>query len=138
MIKYCVIDTNVLVSAMLKCDSVPGRVLKHIFRGNLIPVFNEEILCEYREVLFRKKFNFSEEDIYMVLESLQEQGISIDAKRLDVDLPDTKDIVFYEVVMEIQKRNSTYLVTGNIKHFPKESFVITPREMLDILEENCR
>lgn len=58
MIRYGVIDTNVLVSAMLKGNSVPGLVLKHVFSGNLIPVFNDKILEEYREVLYRKKFSF--------------------------------------------------------------------------------
>lgn len=138
MIRYGVIDTNVLVSAMLKGNSVPGLVLKHVFSGNLIPVFNDKILEEYREVLYRKKFSFSEEDVHIVLESLKEQGISIDAGKLDIELPDVKDVVFYEVVMEKRKKDSAYLVTGNIKHFPKEPFVVTPREMLEILDENVR
>lgn len=135
MIRYGVIDTNVLVSAMLKWDSVPGLVLRRVFSGNLVPVFNDEILEEYREVLHRKKFPFSEEDVRIVLESLQEQGISIVAGKLDIELPDAKDVVFYEVVMEKRKKDSAYLVTGNIKHFPKETFVVTPREMLEILYE---
>lgn len=138
MTRYGVIDTNVLVSAMLKWDSVPGLVLKHVFGGNLVPVFNDKILEEYQEVLLRKKFPFAEEDVYMVLESLQEQGISIDAGKLEIELPDEKDVVFYKVVMEKRKKDSAYLVTGNIKHFPKEPFVVTPREMLEILEENDR
>ncbi len=138
MIRYGVIDTNVLVSAVLKRNSVPGLVLKHVFSGNLVPVFNDKILEEYREVLHRKKFPFSEEDVHIVLESLEEQGISIDAGKLDIELPDAKDVVFYEVVMEKRKKDSAYLVTGNIKHFPKEPFVVTPREMLEILDENER
>ena len=116
MTRYGVIDTNVLVSAMLKWNSVPGRVLKHVFSGKLTPVFNEEIIDEYREVLLRKKFHFPEEAVYTVLESLQEQGISIDAEELDIELPDAKDVVFYKVVMEKRKKDSAYLVTGNIKH----------------------
>lgn len=75
MIRYGMIDTNVLVSAMLKWNSVPGSVLKHVFSGNLVPVFNEEIFDEYHRVLLRKKFSFSEEDVHILLESLQEQGI---------------------------------------------------------------
>lgn len=135
MTRYVVIDTNVLVSAMLKENSVPGLVLKHVFSKNLIPVFNEEILDEYCEVLLRKKFHFPKEAVFTVLEILQEQGISINAGKLNIALPDAKDIVFYEVVMEKRKKNSTFLVTGNIKHFPKEPFIVTPREMLDILEK---
>lgn len=136
MTRYGVIDTNVLVSAMLKWNSVPGLVLKHVFGGNLVPVFNEEILGEYREVLLRKKFHFPQEAVYTVLQSLQKQGILIEAGKLDIELPDAKDVVFYEVVMEKQKKDSAYLVTGNIKHFPKKPFIVTPREMLEILEGN--
>ena len=49
-------------------------------------------------------------------------------------LPDMKDLPFYEVVLE-KRDDDAYLVTGNIKHFPKEPFVVTPRELLDILEQ---
>ena len=106
---YAVIDTNVLVSAMLKWDSVPGLVLKHVFGGNLIPVFNGEIMAEYREVLLRKKFCFPEEAVYTVLESLQEQGIFINAGKLDIELLDDKDTVFYEVVMEKRKKEKSII-----------------------------
>lgn len=51
------------------------------------------------------------------------------------ELPDPKDRVFYEVVMEERKHEDTYLVTGNIKHFPIKPYVVTPREMLDIILE---
>ncbi len=136
MTKYGVIDTNVLVSAMLKENSVPGLVLKHVFDGNLVPLLNDKILEEYQEVLLRKKFPFLEEDVNIVLENLQERGAFVNAGRLNIELPDVKDIVFYEVVMEKRKEDFAYLVTGNIKHFPKEPFVVTPREMLEILEEN--
>lgn len=134
MTRYGVIDTNVLVSAMLKGNSVPGLVLKHVLGGNLVPVFNDTILEEYREVLLRKKFSFSEKDVHVLLEEMQEYGISMDAGKQDIELPDAKDVVFYEVVMEKRKDDPAYLVTGNIKHFPKEPFVVTPREMLEILE----
>ena len=41
---YAVIDTNVLVSAMLKWQSVPGKILELAFSGLIIPLFNDEIL----------------------------------------------------------------------------------------------
>ena len=52
---YVVIDTNVLVSAMLKWNSVPGNVLQLTFDGPIIPVLNNEIANEYKEVLSRSK-----------------------------------------------------------------------------------
>ena len=47
---YAVLDTNVLVSAMLKYSSVPGNILEFAFQGVITPVLNEEIVREYREV----------------------------------------------------------------------------------------
>ena len=47
---YAVIDTNVLVSAMLKWNSVPGNVMELAFDGPIIPVYNSDIMKEYREV----------------------------------------------------------------------------------------
>lgn len=65
---------------------------------------------------------------------MEEQGEFIDPDHLDVVLPDPKDVVFYEVVMEKRKgTEEAYLVTGNKKHFPNEDYVVTPREMLDII-----
>lgn len=69
-------------------------ILKYVFEGELIPVFNEEIINEYPEVLLRKKFHFPEEEVETVLESLQEQGIFVTAKKLDIVLADAKDVVF--------------------------------------------
>lgn len=130
---YAVIDTNVLVSAMLKWDSVPGNIIELAFSGPVIPVLNEEIFNEYREVLLRPKFHLTEEIVNDVLEAINERGVFVDAQTLDIELPDPKDRVFYEVVMEERKDEDAYLVTGNIKHFPVKPFIVTPRQMLDII-----
>ena len=42
---------------------------------------------------------------------------------------------YYAVLMEKRKEDEAYLVTGNLKHFPVRTFIVTPREMLDILQE---
>ena len=131
---YAVIDTNVLVSAMLRWDSVPGCVLEHAFVGNIIPLLNEQIIKEYSEVLRRPKFHFDEERIRIIIDGLVKRGVFQDAERTGVELPDPKDAVFYEIVMEKRKQEEAYLVTGNIKHFPAEPYIVTPREMLTILE----
>lgn len=132
---YVVIDTNVLVSAMLKWNSVPGNVVGLAFDGPVIPVFNTQILSEYREVLRRPQFHLPEDIIEDVLDNIKERGISVDADTLDIELPDPKDRVFYEVVMEQRKSDNAYLTTGNIKHFPQKPFIVTPRQLLDIILE---
>ena len=52
---YTVIDTNVLVSAMLKWQSIPGKILELTFNGIIIPVINDEIVSEYRTVFIKTK-----------------------------------------------------------------------------------
>lgn len=133
---YVVIDTNVLVSAMLKWDSIPGNIMELVFEGPIIPVLNADILSEYREVLLRPKFHLTEEIVNPVLKNIESKAIFVDAKTLRVDLPDPKDCVFYEVMMEERNSEETYLVTGNIRHFPIKPFIVTPRQMLDIIIED--
>ena len=130
---YVVIDTNVLVSAVLKSHSVPGSIVELAFDGPIIPILNEAIEKEYREVLSRPKFYLPEDLIEGIMSTFHKRAIYVDAEHLDVELPDPKDLVFYEVVMEERKEEEAYLVTGNIRHFPNRPFIVTPREMLDII-----
>ena len=51
---YAVIDTTVLVSALLRWDSVPGAVLEQALIGSIVPLLSDEIMVEYEEVLRRK------------------------------------------------------------------------------------
>lgn len=130
---YAVIDTNVLISAALKSQSTPGEVLRKIGSGRIIPLYNDEILVEYRDVLHRPKFNFNPKAVKVIIDTIIKRGIPVDAGPIDEILPDSKDIVFYAVVMERRKTDDAYLVTGNIKHFPVKPFVVTPRQMLDLI-----
>lgn len=130
---YVVIDTNVLVSAVLKSHSVPGSIVELAFDGPIIPILNEAIEKEYREVLSRPKFHLPEDLIEGIMSTFHKRAIYVDAEHLDIELPDPKDLVFYEVVMEERKEEEAYLVTGNIRHFPNRPFIVTPREMLDII-----
>lgn len=132
---FTVIDTNVLVSAMLKWQSVPGSVMEFALEGFIIPVLNKEIVAEYRAVLARPKFGLDDKIIIDIIDSLENVGFYVDAETIDIELPDSKDRVFYEVVMEERKEEEAYFVTGNIKHFPDKPFIVTPRQMLDIILE---
>ena len=91
---FAVIDTNVLVSAVLKWDSVPGLVVEKAITGKITPVLSDEIISEYDEVLHRKKFNFSDDDIRTVIQELKLKGIFLRPSGIEEVLPDEKDIVF--------------------------------------------
>ena len=132
---YAVIDTNVIVSALLKWNSVPGVVLQAVFNGFVVPVYNDEILNEYRNVLNRPKFGFSSELISETISQIESLGVMENALETVAEaMPDPKDIVFYSIALSHGKTAETHLVTGNVKHFPANPIVvITPRQMLDIL-----
>ena len=102
--------------------------------NKIVPLYNDEIIDEYQEVLSRDKFPFSKELIDSVIKVFTTAGIFLDrTKSSDEIFPDEKDIVFYEVSLS---KEGSYLVTGNLKHFPQKSFVITPAEMVELLEKS--
>ena len=129
---YAVIDTNVIISALLSRhqDSATVKVLDHLYNRTIIPIYNDEILDEYTVVLRRTKFNFSERTVNATIEAIRKGGVRSDRLNSDEELPDPKDTVFYEVVLSVE---ASYLVTGNIKHFPKKPFVVSPAEMMEII-----
>ena len=130
---FAVIDTNVLVSAALKWKSVPGSIVNLTFNNVIVPLVNKEILEEYRSVLLRPKFHLTEKIVQDIIDEFVSHALDISEEHLDIDLPDSKDRVFYEVTMQARKDEDAYLVTGNIKHFPIKPYVVTPGQMLDIV-----
>lgn len=128
---YAVLDTNVIVSALLTShpDSPTATLLNMVMDGVIIPVFNDEILTEYKEVLSRKKFGFTSDQIHHVISAFA-TGINLKRTHSDEIFPDPDDAVFYEVALS---KEDAYLVTGNLKHFPRVSKVVSPTEMLEII-----
>ncbi len=137
---YAVIDTNVLVSALIKSreDSAPVRTILKIFEGTIIPVYSKDIVAEYTEVLARKKFadKFSSHAKKQLIQAIIDNGIELSGIQTDEQPSDPKDIVFYEVTMDSRQTKDTFLITGNIRDFPVRPFIVTPTEMLHIIEEN--
>lgn len=137
--KYFVaLDTNVVVSALFNRASVPGAVLEEALAGQVIPLLHDDILEEYNDVLHRPKFKFDGREVEIALAGLIKRGVFVDAAPIEDYLPDPDDAIFYQVVMEARKAEDAYLVTGNLKHFPIKTFVVTPKEMLDIINGNDR
>ena len=136
--KCCaVVDTNVLVAALLskRDDSATVRVIRAMISGEFIPLYHEDILAEYEDVLHRKKkYDLSESAIQTVLNAIRRFGIEVFPKPTGEIFIDEDDIIFYEVAME-KRDDNAYLVTGNMKHYPVRDFIVTPAEMIAILEE---
>lgn len=99
----------------------------------IVPLYNDEILEEYKSVLSRPKFHLNHSLIETVIKAIITDGLNIDrTPTADIEFPDPKDLVFYEVALSVE---DSYLITGNIRHFPVKPFVVTPAEMVRILED---
>ena len=134
---YAVIDTNVLVSALLNINSNPGKVLLSVFNGETRPLLNAEIIAEYRDVLSREKFHFPAETVDIVMGRLAAVSMNINAADGEyTEISDPKDRCFFAVTMTGRLTEDALLVTGNIRHFPAKPFVVTPAQFVAILEEN--
>lgn len=134
MTYYAVVDTNVLVSALLKEGSIPYQIIEYIRSKKIIPLFNEDIITEYIEVLVRNKFGLTEEQVKNTVALFLDHGLEIEPVEIDEFFSDNDDKIFYQIVMSSrQSGEDSKLVTGNIKHFPRKEFVVTPAEMIEII-----
>lgn len=132
---YAVIDTNVMIAALLtkNSDAAALRVLHAVLDGSITPLYHEDILSEYDDVLHRKKFHLKEDTIQLVLTAIKQYGLEVQPQATGEIFLDMDDLIFYEVAME-KRRDGAWLVTGNQKHYPVRSFIVTPAEMMEILK----
>ena len=125
-----VIDTNVVVSGILRPFGPPGTVLRLAASGMLKVAYDDRILFEYREILSRPVFGFSADNIDAFLNQMEEEGLFVSAEPLPFRLPDPSDEPFLEVALSARV---AALVTGNTKHFPGKSAgvrIISPSEFV--------
>jgi len=126
-----VLDTNVLVSALLSPFGPPAEILRLVTTGTVRLCHDARILGEYRQVLLRSAFPFRPLQVESLLDQIEADGEPITAFALSDRLPDPDDEAFLEVAPAADAR---YLVTGNLRHFPPESRqgvrVVSPREFL--------
>ncbi len=129
-----VLDTNVLVSALLKTHSQAARILRLILQGEMELVANNRILSEYEEVLARPKFNLPAREVKTVMEILRLRCLLAPEASINLDLPDKDDAPFVEAALS---GRADCLVTGNKKHYPAKCCrgikILSPREFLSLL-----
>jgi len=121
-----VLDTNILVSSLLTLGP-PASIMDIMADGKIIPFYTKSIFQEYYDVLSRKKFGFSSLLVSRLIDNIINTGIAVEDKTLNTNKKINKDDqIFYNAAIEAQ----AYLITGNIRHFPKESFIVTPAQFL--------
>ncbi len=131
-----VLDTNVIVSGILKPYSKTAAILRLVADGAIQLAYDLRILSEYRDVLRRPKFNFAKENIEAFLDQVEEEGVLVSAKPLKNHLPDPDDEPFLEVALS---GGVKAIVTGNKRHFPRKDYqgvkILSPVEFLEAMKE---
>ena len=131
-----VLDTNVLVSGILKPYSKAATILRLVADGAIRLAHDLRLLSEYRDVLNRSKFNFPIEKLEGFLEQVEQEGFLVSVRPFKFHLPDPDDEPFIEVALS---GGFKALVTGNKRHFPRKEYdgvkILFPAEFLEVLKE---
>ena len=122
-----VLDTNVIVSALMSPLGNPAKILELFFDEKLHAYYSGDILAEYEDVLSRPALKIEPQKKRVFFEVIREIGILTEPTASTMKLPDESDRVFYDTA----KTSGSILITGNIKHYPLEKFIITPSQFLE-------
>jgi len=129
IIPNVVLDTNVIVSAVLCQGSNPDIIVGWVINKKVKLYYSREIFAEYRIVLHKPKFGFNPDVLRLLLESITHIGHIINPEPSAVTLPDESDRIFYDTA----KSSGSHLITGNSKHYPAEPFVIAPADFIRLM-----
>jgi putative PIN family toxin of toxin-antitoxin system len=134
MIRF-VLDTNIIVSALLQPLGPPAQVFLLGINHSLQLCVSADVFAEYEEVIHRPRFKRSEATIAGTLRYIRENAIWVRPSNRIRACVDPDNDIFLECA-EAAKAN--YIVTGNLKHFPVSwptSRIVTPRWLLDNFAE---
>ena len=133
-----VLDTNIIVSALLQPLGPPAQVFELCLGGALQLCASGDIYAEYEEVISRPRFGRREETIAETLRAVREKGYWVRPTVATRACADPDDNMFLECAATA---GAQYLVTGNLKHFPAslgETRIVTARWLLDIVAQETR
>jgi predicted nucleic acid-binding protein len=128
-----VLDTNVVVSAVLTAHGPCARIIDLLGAGAYALCADDRILGEYDSVLRRPELGIASADVELVMGLVRHVVLPIAAVPLSAALPDPDDLPFLEVAAVA----GAVLVTGNTRHFPEGACggvrVVSPAEFLLVL-----
>ena len=131
-----VLDTNILISALLQPQGLPARTFLLTLAGSTAQLcVSGDIYAEYEEVIRRPKFDRSDSVIEQALRAIRERGFWVKSSEKVRACSDPDDDIF---LVCAQAARAHYLVTGNLKHFPAkwaDTRIVTARQFLDAAAE---
>lgn len=126
-----VLDTNVIVSALLKPQGVEAAVLLLVLHGMVAVALSEPVLAEYEEVLSRPKFKRPADVLIGLLTDLRSVGHLVRPQHTLAVSVHESDNRFLECA---EAAHADFLITGNKRHFPPEwktTKVVNAREFIE-------
>ncbi|HUT37174.1 MAG TPA: PIN domain-containing protein [Planctomycetota bacterium] len=130
-----VFDTNILVSALLTPGGTCDRAVRLAVRGALPCAVDSRLVAEYEHVLYGSAIPIPSEEVDELLDGMRARAEVVTAPPLGARLPHASDLPF----LEVAHAAGAILVTGNVRHFPKNQragvAVMGPDELLDLLRE---
>jgi len=128
-----ILDTNILVSAALKRDSLQHTIFLLALTKSVRLYISQPILDEYAEVLSRPKLGISKGVRQQMTQLIKNHShMVVPARTLNVTT-DPDDNIFLECA---EAARADYLVTGNRKHFPifwKNTKVINSNDFISLI-----
>lgn len=126
MLPRVVLDTNILVSAILSINGNSAKIVNMVLDNEVEVCYSGGIITEYEDVLSRPKFNFDQNLGHIIISTIQDKGVLIDPATSRIAFIDESDRIFYDTA----KTCKAVLITGNIRHFPKKPFIVSPQGFL--------
>ena len=111
-----VIDTNILISGLLNDLGAPAKLITHWEHGLFEIALSDNIFDEYRRVFLEFTDRVEENKVVELLEALKEKSIWVEPSQRISICKDASDDKFIECAVA---SGTEYLVTKNIRHFPK-------------------
>jgi putative PIN family toxin of toxin-antitoxin system len=124
-----VLDTNILVSSLITLNGNCAAILKLAVERKISIFYSAEILNEYKRVLHHPRLSFAPRKIKTHLNLILRKGVAMEAKASTVEMIDESDRKFYD----LHKAADAILITGNIKHFPKEDSIMKPADFMEYI-----
>jgi len=131
--RRAVLDTNVVVSALLQPAGPPGNIIDLGFGGRFRWYISEPILEEYALVLSRKRLGIDARRVSNFLKDLSKMALAVVPRLSLRECSDPTDDKFLECALQAR---ADYVVTGNVRHFPERFHqirVLLPRQFLLVL-----
>ena len=136
--KKVVLDTNVLISSLLKAKSKARDIYRLVLRGEIELYTSACLINELSKVLEYPKFKFEKLQKEVFLKNLTRVAIILANPKLKINVikEDPPDNKFLECAVEAK---ADYLISGDNKHLlPLKNFqgikIISPSEFLKLYQ----